>query len=83
MRADLPWSGYDLIWRLRVRKLCCHKRNCPRRIVAERLPGMAAPWARRTRRLAARLLAVGLALGGAAGVRLSRHFGLTVSRHTL
>jgi transposase len=26
---------------------------------------------------------MGLALGGAAGVRLSRHFGLTVSRHTL
>jgi transposase len=26
---------------------------------------------------------MGLALGGAAGVRLSRHFGLLVSRHTL
>ena len=34
-------------------------------------------------RLAARLLALGLALGGAAGARLSRHFGLLVSRHTL
>jgi transposase len=33
--------------------------------------------------LTARLLALGLALGGAAGVRLSRHFGLTVSRNTL
>jgi transposase len=42
-----------------------------------------APWARRTLRLAARLLALGLALGGAAGGRLSRHFGLTVSRNTL
>ena len=31
----------------------------------------------------ARLLAMGLALGGAAGVRLGRHFGLTVSRNTL
>jgi transposase len=42
-----------------------------------------APWARRTLRLMARLLAIGLALGGAAGIRLSRQFGLTVSRNTL
>jgi transposase len=34
-------------------------------------------------RLAARLLALGLALGGAAGVRLSQSFGLTASRNTL
>jgi transposase len=38
----------------------------------ERLPGLVAPWARRTLRLMARLLAVALALGGAAGVRLSQ-----------
>jgi transposase len=81
--ADLPWSGYGMIWRLRVRKLFCHNRKCPRRIFTERLPGIAAPWARRTLRLAARLLALGLALGGAAGARLSRSFGLTVSRNTL
>jgi transposase len=31
----------------------------------------------------ARVLAIGLALGGAAGVRLSQSFGLTVSRNTL
>jgi transposase len=56
---------------------------CPRHIFTERLPGIATPWARRTLRLATRLLAIGLALGGAAGVRLSRHVGLTVSRNTL
>ncbi len=81
--ADLPWSGYRVTWRLRVRKFFCRHPTCPRRIFTERLPGLAAPWARRTLRLAARLLAMGLALGGAAGVRLSRHFGLTVSRNTL
>jgi transposase len=81
--ADLPWSGYAILWQLRVRKLFCRNRTCPRRIFTERLPGIAAPWARRTLRLAARLLAMGLALGGAAGVRLSRHFGLVVSRNTL
>ena len=83
MLADLPWGGYGITWRLRVRKLFCRNPACGRRIFTERLPGLVAPWARRTRRLAARLLAMGLALGGAAGARLSRHFGLTVSRHTL
>jgi transposase len=81
--ADLPWSGYGIIWQLRVRKLFCRNATCPRRIFTERLPGLAAPWARRTLRLTARLLAIGLALGGAAGVRLSRQFGLLVSRNTL
>jgi transposase len=81
--ADLPWSGYGITWRLRVRKFFCRHPTCPRRIFTERLPGLAAPWARRTLRLTARLLALGLALGGAAGVRLSRSFGLTVSRNTL
>jgi transposase len=81
--ADLPWSGYRVTWQLRVRKCFCRKATCSHRIFTERLPGVAHPWARRTLRLAARLLAIGLALGGAAGVRLSRHFGLTVSRNTL
>jgi transposase len=81
--ADLPWSGYRVAWRLRVRKLFCHNRTCPRRIFTERLPGLVAPWARRTLRLMARLLAIALALGGTAGVRLSRSLGLIVSRNTL
>jgi transposase len=81
--ADLPWSGYGITWQLRVRKLFCHNRTCPRRIFTERLPGLVAPWARRTLRLMAHLLAIGLALGGAAGARLSQSLSLTVSRNTL
>jgi transposase len=81
--ADLPWSGYGITWQLRVRKLFCRNAMCPRRIFTERLPGIAEPWARRTLRLMARLLAIGLALGGAAGARLSQALGLTVSRNTL
>jgi transposase len=72
--ADLPWSGYRVTWRRRVRKLCCRNVICPRRLFTERLPGIAKPWARRTLRLTARLLAIGLALGGAAGVRLEPVF---------
>jgi hypothetical protein len=44
---------------------------------------VAAPWARRTLRLAERLRALGIALGGAAGTRLTPRFGLIASRDTL
>jgi hypothetical protein len=44
---------------------------------------VAAPWARRTLRLAQRLVALALALGGRAGVRLSHAWALAVNRNTL
>src|SRR3954465_12460581 len=81
--ADLPWGEYAVIVRLKVRRLFCDAPCCERRLFAERLPGAAAPWARKTVRLADRLTAVGLALGGAAGARLGRTLGLTARRNTL
>ena len=81
--ADLPWGEHRVAIRLKVRRLFCDNVRCERRIFAERLPGIAAPWARRTARLADRLTAVGFALGGAAGARLVRRLGLTASRNTL
>lgn len=66
-----------------VRKFFCINVNCRRRIFTERLANVTAPWARRTLRLAQRFTATGLALGGAAGVRLSRRDGFAVSRNTL
>ena len=41
------------------------------------------PWARRTLRLAERLVALGVALGGKAGVRLGHAWDVRVSRNTL
>ena len=81
--ADLPWADYRVRLQLCVRKWFCGNRACRRRIFTERLPTITAPWARRTRRLAQRLVAVGLALGGKAGVSLSQRWGLAVSRNTL
>lgn len=81
--ADLPWADHGVTLQLQVRKFFCHNAGCKRRIFTERIVGVAAPWARRTQRLVQRLTAVGLALGGAAGVRLSQHLGLSVSRNTL
>jgi len=81
--ADLPWGEYAVTVLLSVRRLFCDNKKCERRLFAERLPDVAVPWARRTTRLAGRLTAVGLALGGAAGVRLGRKLGLAASRNTL
>jgi len=81
--ADLPWAQYRVRLQLRVRKWFCRNRHCHRRIFTERLPTVAAPWARRTRRLAQRFVALGLALGGRAGVHLSHAWDLAVSRNTL
>jgi transposase len=81
--ADLPRATYRVRLQLQVRKWFCLNPACGRRIFTERLPTVAAPWARRTLRLVQRLVALGLALGGRAGVRLSHAWDITVSRHTL
>jgi transposase len=81
--ADLPWSTYAVSIRLKIRRLFCDNAQCKRRIFAERVPSVVAPWARKTTRLIGRLTAMGLALGGAAGARLGRRLGLTTSRNTL
>src|SRR3954447_25134215 len=72
--ADLPWAGWTVRLELGVRKLFCDNPDCGRRIFTERLPGVVAPWARRTLRLGKRLTTV--ALGGSAGARLSRDLGI-------
>ncbi len=81
--ADLPWGERAVAVQLRVRRLFCDNAGCKRRIFTERLPGVVAPWARKTARLSDRLTAMGLALGGAAGARLSRSMGLATGRNTL
>ena len=81
--ADRPWGPWHVVRHLRVRKFFCAKGRCPRRIFTERLLPLVEPWARRTQQLMRRLAHIALALGGRAGVRLSRALGLAVSRHTL
>jgi transposase len=73
--ADVPWAEYRVRLQLRVRKWFCRHPHCRRRICTERLPTVATPWARRTLRLTQRLVALGLALGGKADVRLSQCLG--------
>src|SRR5207249_5953631 len=54
--ADLPWADYRVRLQLHVRKWFCRHRACRRRIFTERVPTIAAPWARRTLRLAQHLV---------------------------
>ena len=81
--TDLPWADYNITLQLRVQKFFCINALCKRRIFTERLGGITAPWARKTKRLAEKLTAIGLALGGNAGVHLSQKLGFVVSRNTL
>jgi hypothetical protein len=46
--ADLPWQGMAVRLRLEAcRRFVCEVAACPRRIVAERVPGRVAPPGRR------------------------------------
>ena len=69
--------------RVTVRRFVCPLPDCPRRIFAERLPGLAAPRARTTDRLRQAHTAIGSALGGEAGSRLTAHMAMTTSPDTL
>jgi transposase len=81
--ADLPVPGWLLRLHLNVRKFRCTNTDCPQRIFCERLPPVAAPWARRTQRLRQAQRAIGLAVGGAAGARLALKRALPTGRDTL
>src|SRR5918993_810557 len=81
--ADLPSFGREVRLRLSVRRFYCRDATCPRRTFAERLPGLIASRARRTRRLGEAQGRVGVALGGEAGARLLPHLGMPASPDTL
>ena len=81
--ADLPWGGVPLRIRVTVRKFFCGNSDCPRRIFAERLDGVARAHARRTDRQRATLEIVGFALGGEAGARLAARLGALASPDTV
>ncbi len=81
--ADLPCSGDRVTLHLRVRRFVCRVRSCRRKIFAERLPDLVAPFAQRTTRLADHLLRAAFDLGGEAGARHLVVEGTPVSARTL
>lgn len=81
--ADLPCVHFRLRLILQVCKFFCPNAECRRSIFTERLPEVAAPWARKTVRLIQQLQSIGLALGGAAGARLGDCLGYAACGSTL
>jgi len=81
--TDVPWQGVPVQVKLRVRRFWCDTVACARRIFAERVPRLAAPYARRTCRCSDVLTAIAFALGGEAGARLLPRLGLQASPDTL
>ncbi len=81
--ADLPWMGCALRLELHTRRFFCLNAHCSRQIFTERLPGVVAPYARRTTRLTDVFILIGFALGGEAGKRLVAGMGLATSPDTL
>lgn len=81
--ADLPCSGHRITLHLRVRRFVCRVRWCRRKIFAERLPDLVAPFARRTTRLTDHLVRAAFDLGGGAGARHLEAEGTPVGARTL
>ncbi len=52
--ADMPWHGVPFHLEAHVRRFFCDHAACGRQIFTARLPGVLAPYARRTVRLDAR-----------------------------
>ncbi|MBS1807382.1 MAG: hypothetical protein JST84_04220 [Acidobacteria bacterium] len=45
--ADLPWEGIAVQIKLQARRFSCDNENCRQRIFCERLPELAARYARK------------------------------------
>ena len=72
---DLPCLFLSLTIILEVSKFFSRNKACQRRIFTERLPEVAAPWARKTVRQLKHLQTISLALGGEAGSQLGKLLG--------
>ena len=81
--ADLPGQGVSVKLCLSIRRFYCTNDFCQRKIFAERLPKVAADFARRTLRLNDTLTAFAFALGSEAGRKLAEKLGLLISADTL
>jgi transposase len=80
---DLPCAGRQVKLILHVRKFLCETADCVRKVFAERLPQLVAPWAQMTTRLNEALQTIGLATCGKLGARLASHLGIPTSWMTI
>jgi transposase len=81
--ADLPWEGVAVQLKLQTRRFFCDNESCAQQIFCERLPELAARYARKTLRLNETLRWIGMLVGGEVGARLTEKLGLSASPDTL
>jgi transposase len=81
--ADLPCLGTPVRLNLHTRRFFCDAPHCPRAIFTERLPEVAASYARRTLRQTHRLQEIAHAQGGEAGARMTHCLAMSASPDTL
>src|ERR1700729_1066424 len=80
---DLSAQGAPVIINARLGRWRCRNQLCDRRIFTERVPSLAAPFARRTARLAGIVRLLGHSAGGRPSERLMRRLGMPVSDTTI
>jgi transposase len=81
--GDLSAQGMPVTVRVRVVRWRCRNDRCERRVFAERLPRLAAPFARQTDRLAGIVRLFGHTAGGRPSERLMARLGMRVSDTTI
>ena len=80
---DLPAQGTPVEVRAKMTRWRCRNDRCERRIFAERIPGLAAPFARRTTRLAGIVRLFGHSAGGRPSERLMARLDMLVGHCTI
>ncbi|WP_147427232.1 transposase family protein [Micromonospora globbae] len=81
--ADVALAGRPVVLNLCVRRFVCVKPDCRRRTFVEQVEGVTSRFTRRSQPLRRTLMAIGHALAGRAGARLSRLLGIGVSPNTM
>jgi transposase-like protein len=80
---DLSAQGVPVVVNARLGRWRCRNQECDRRIFTERVPDLAAPFARQTARLAEIVRLVGHSAGGRPSERLMGRLGMPVSDTTI
>ncbi|PBB51929.1 ISL3 family transposase [Mesorhizobium loti] len=80
---DLPVQGQSVTVKLLLSRWRCAHGECARRTFTDRLPTVADPYARRTRRVVEIVGLLGHSAGGRPGERLMQRLGMPVSDDTI
>jgi transposase len=80
---DLPVQGKAVAVKLRLSRWRCLQQQCERQTFADRLPTVASPYARRTKRVVEIVGLLGHSTGGRPGERLMQRLGMPVSDDTI